>query len=250
MSGIPDLGKQVGPLPLGAWIAVVAGGLGIAYYTRGSGFGAASQTVVDDTGTPTNGPSGAVEGSTGDGSVGGWVPTTPDSTGGTAAPSTNEEWANLAINWLIAQGYDPAWSYSAITKAMSGGRGENRLTVREYALWRAALRKFGAPPVALNVPPPGAIPKHHKPKKPPHQTPPTKPEPHPGPKSFRYFRVTKAPLPGSTLKSLAQMYYKDGSKWHRIYDANRAGSRRADGTPGLISDPNKLHVGWKLLIPR
>jgi hypothetical protein len=29
-----DLSKQVGPLPLGAWLAVVAGGLGIAWYTR------------------------------------------------------------------------------------------------------------------------------------------------------------------------------------------------------------------------
>ena len=29
-----DLGRQYGPLPLGAWVAVVGGGLGIALYTR------------------------------------------------------------------------------------------------------------------------------------------------------------------------------------------------------------------------
>jgi hypothetical protein len=275
MSDMPDLGKQIGPLPLGAWIAVVAGGLGIAYYGRRSGSQAAvtDAGVVDDTGTPDG---------TADGSVGGWTPTTPTgTTTDPGAPTDNDQWGNLAINYLISQGYDPAWSFSAITKALDGGRGSSKLSVREYALWRAALRHLGAPPIPVIVPAPGGLPGPHNgggggPKTPPigrhefvaggangkcrrcghakdnfiyhyrHQNTPSQP----GANSYTYAIVTAKPLPGSTLKSMAQIYYRDGSKWHRIYDANRSGQRRADGSPGLIQDPNTLHVGWRLIIPK
>jgi hypothetical protein len=233
--GLPDLGKQIGPLPLGAWIAVVAGGLGIAYYTKNSGGGGTTDTttdgtVVDDTGTPDG---------TADGTVGGWTATTPDtSTTGDGAITDNDSWGNAAINWLIAQGYDPGWSYSAITKALAGGRGENRLSVREYALWRAALRHLGAPPTPITLPPPTPIPKPHKPTKP------TKPTP--GTKGIRVITI----LPGMTLKSLANRFYGSPNKWDVIFEANRVGHKRANNTPGILKDPNgKLPVGKNLVIP-
>lgn len=231
---MPDLGKQIGPLPLGAWIAVVAGGLGIAYYTRNSGGGGTTDGgVVDDTGTPDG---------VADGSVGGWEPTQPDNTGVDAPITDNDSWGNAAINWLIAQGYDPGWSYSAITKALAGGRGENRLSVREYALWRAALRHLGAPPVPITIPPPSPI---HKPKGGGggHQTPPTKP---PVNRGYIVIRIT----PGMTLKSLANRFYGNPNAWDRIYQANRVGHKRADGTPGILQNPNaKLPLGKRLIIP-
>lgn len=237
--GMPDFGKQIGPLPLGAWIAVVAGGLGIAYYSRNSGSGGVTDAgVVDDTGTPDG---------VADGTVGGWEATSPDNSAtDTNTITDNDSWGNAAINWLIANGYDPAWSYSAITKALAGGRGENRLSVREYALWRAALRHLGSPPTPITIPPPSPIspPKGGGPKGGgggPHQTPPTKPRP-------KVFSIRI--LPGMTLKGLANRYYGNPNAWHRIFDANRVGQKRADGTPGILKNPNaKLPVGKRLIIP-
>jgi nucleoid-associated protein YgaU len=42
-----------------------------------------------------------------------------------------------------------------------------------------------------------------------------------------------------TLFSLARTYYGNASKWRDIYEANRS----------QISDPNKIKVGQKLVIP-
>lgn len=42
-----------------------------------------------------------------------------------------------------------------------------------------------------------------------------------------------------TLYSLSRQYYGDHTKWRDIYEANRA----------AISDPNKIRVGQRLLIP-
>ena len=45
--------------------------------------------------------------------------------------------------------------------------------------------------------------------------------------------------PKETLYSLAVRYYKDGKQWRRILEANKA----------RISDPSKIPVGTKLIIP-
>lgn len=51
----------------------------------------------------------------------------------------------------------------------------------------------------------------------------------------RYHTVVKK----DTLYALARQYYGDQSRWKDIYEANR----------GTISDPNKIRVGQKLVIP-
>jgi hypothetical protein len=131
-----DLGKEIGPLPLGAWIVVVGAGLGIAYYTKQH---SGAPTIVTD----TSGDPGV-----GTGAVGGWSATTPG--GGTGQPTitNNEEWARAAINYLIAEGYDANVADSAIRKYLSG----DKQSVQEYTLTGLALRKLGSPPVPL---PPG-----------------------------------------------------------------------------------------------
>lgn len=43
---------------------------------------------------------------------------------------------------------------------------------------------------------------------------------------------------GDTLSSIAKKLYHDGFKWREIRDANPK-----------ITDPNQLHIGWKLVIP-
>ncbi len=51
----------------------------------------------------------------------------------------------------------------------------------------------------------------------------------------RYHTVAK----GDTLYSLARRYYSKQRRWKDIYEANR----------NQISDPNKIRVGQRLLIP-
>ena len=51
----------------------------------------------------------------------------------------------------------------------------------------------------------------------------------------RYHTVVKK----DTLYALARMYYGDQRRWKDIYEANRS----------TISDPNKIRVGQRLLIP-
>ena len=44
---------------------------------------------------------------------------------------------------------------------------------------------------------------------------------------------------GETLAQISLRYYRDASRWQKIYDANR----------GAIPDPNALAVGTRLTIP-
>ncbi len=52
---VPDLGQMIGPLPLGGWVAVVGGGLGLAYVARrqGGGGGEPEAEAEPEVVTPT-----------------------------------------------------------------------------------------------------------------------------------------------------------------------------------------------------
>lgn len=253
MAGIAglDLSKQVGPLPMGAWIAVIGGGLGIAWYVNKQ-----SSAVAADT-TP------AVDPGVGDGSLGGgWVSTQPPATGdgGPVGPETNEAWAVQAINWLIAQGYDATTADSAIRKYIAGS--DPALSIKEYALLSLALAKFGSPPNPLpppvngppTIPPPVFTPVDPKPPSmsdPPITQPPPaqNPPPAPAPSRIIFDVVTPWPTKASTLSGMASKWYKNQSKWPQIFNANRKGVRRPDGSLGMITNPDLLHTGWRIYIP-
>lgn len=229
---MPDLGKQIGPLPLGAWIVVVGGGLGIAYYTKNFG----KQDPVIDTSATGADPS------VGNGSVGSWVQTEPPGTPTDSQPQivTNDDWGRAATNYLIAQGYDPAMADQAIRDYLSG----SALSVQERALVTLALGHLGAPPVPL--PPGPVLPPIPKPHLPPPKNPGPAPPPKPHPKPHvRYYTVVR----GDNLWNIAKRYYKNPLKWTTIYTANRKGHRRSDGTLGMISNPNLILPGWRLVIP-
>ncbi len=132
-----DLGKQMGPLPLGAWIVVVGAGLGIALYTR-------RNTPAPEVVESGNGESGVGVGGSG------WTQTGPTGGGSAqpAAPTTNEQWGVKAINWLIAQGYPSNVADSAVRKYLSA----DKLSPQEYTLIGIVLVAIGAPPQVL---PPG-----------------------------------------------------------------------------------------------
>ncbi len=51
----------------------------------------------------------------------------------------------------------------------------------------------------------------------------------------RYHTVAKS----DTLFKLARAYYNDQRRWKEIYEANRS----------MLSDPNKIRIGQRLLIP-
>ena len=170
-----DFGKQIGPLPLGAWIVVVGGGLGIALWSRQQN-AAPPVEVVDTGGVP----------GVGDGGSGSWVDIGKPPTDSTSpiGYATNEAWGQAAINWLIAQGYAPGMASAAITKALAGGEdiSGNKMSIQEWSLWTLALRQFGSPPQPVNVSPPSSVPGPvTPPTNPPPVTPPA-PKPNPNPK--------------------------------------------------------------------
>lgn len=239
MAGI-DLSKQVGPLPVGAWIAVIGGGLGLAYYTY--------RQQNSTTGTPTTVTDTSGQPGVGDGSVGGWTSTQPSSGTTTAITyTTNEQWETACVNWLIAQGYDPVVADSAMRKYIAGN--DPAPSLQERMLQSLALAKFGAPPSPL---PPSANPDPTIPP-PPVVTPPPPPPPVQTPPGWLpaagWDFVTPWPTKQSTLSGMADAHYHNASKWPLIYNANKKGVRRPDGSQGMIVDPNKLRAGWKLWIP-
>lgn len=245
-SGIdmPDFGKMVGPLPLGAWIGIVGGGLAFMAYSRSQTAEAPAEAFEEweDTSIPEGvGVGGTVGGGAGGGS-GGWTYTPPATDAPVSQePDTNEAWARRAVNGLIALGYDPAVSDSAVRKYMEGAA----MGASEYALITIALGKYGAPPILLPAPffGPPTMPKPPVAGAPGAGKPAvvTKPKPVSKPK-VRYYVVR----PGDTLSKIGKKF---GVGWQAIYNANRTGKKRADGSRGILSNPNRIVPGQKLIIP-
>jgi hypothetical protein len=145
-----DLGKQVGPLPVGGWVAVVGGGLAIAYFVnKGQARQDAQIEPLTEAGVGTGlVPAGAI--------IQPFQPSDDE-------PEDNPAWGRKVLNWLIGSGSDPATADNAVRKYLSG---EN-LTVQENALINLALVKFGSPP--------GTLPPVTVPTVPPPTTPPVTP---------------------------------------------------------------------------
>lgn len=124
-----DLGKQVGPLPMGAWVAIVAGGLGLGFFINRNQSKAPATSPVDQ--------------SVGVG--GGQVLSPDDPTVATPTPVVemdNEAWKRQAVNWLITQGQDPVAAELALRKYLDG----QTLSVKERAMVALVLTKFGSQP--------------------------------------------------------------------------------------------------------
>lgn len=221
-------GKQVGPLPMGAWVAVIGGALAIAAFAAYMKRNKGGVEIVED----ISGEEGV---GTGSGSM--WIQTNPppEAMGGKAV--TNEEWGRNAINYLIAQGYDPALADTAIRKYLES----TPLTLAENSMVKLALTKFGSPPVPLPAPPDQPTP--------PGPTPTPTPTPTPPQNGQRWAYVTPWPTRFSTLWGISSYYYGSGKEYPRIYNANRVGVTRPDGTPGFIRNPDLIYAGARLYIP-
>lgn len=234
-----DLGKQIGPLPLGAWFAVVAGGLGIALYTRNSGANDAPEVVED-----TSGDAGVGEGGSGQ-----WVPTNPPATGtgGTVTYESNEAWGQAAVNFLISQGYSPALASSAITKALAGGVDidGNKMSIQEWSLWSIALAKLGSPPYPVNVSPPTSVPGPVDTGGGDDNTP-TPPTPKPPTNTIPAHWVEVARR-GDSISSLAAKHNKG---WQETYNFNLKYRNAATRALFKARGPNLIYAGTTVWVPK
>lgn len=238
MAGL-DLGKQVGPLPLGAWIVVVAGGLGIAIYTNRQQV--PEPETVDETGDVGVGPSGFTQ----------LVPVTQPTENETG-PQTNEEWARIAIDGMISRGYPAALVNSAITKALMGGTDYEgaKMSVQEWSIWQLALLYYGTPPQPVNVPPPSDVPGPVVPpdEPPPNNPPPTKPPDNKVPPYIVYKAVRGDTLSG--IASKTNKKYGLSNTWQTIYNFNL--KYRSPATAAIIRarGPNLFYAGSTWWIPK
>lgn len=145
MSTSVDLSKMVGPMPLGAWLAVVGGGLGFAVYQRrqtdvaATSAGTTGTAVADTSGVPGVGVGGTPAG---------WIDTTAPTTVDTVVTDL-DTYARQMKNYLIGQGYDAAVVDSAVSKYVSGSGG---FSAQEYSLLTMGLTHEGAPPTNLPAP--------------------------------------------------------------------------------------------------
>lgn len=210
----PDMGKMVGPLPLGAWVAVLGGGLGIAYYTRHSGSAAPAAAVP-----VANDPVGT-------GGSGMWsdltVPTT--STGSVSDPTTNDEWAVKAIKTLIGTGYPAINADQAIRRYVAG----ETLAANEAAMVNAAIALIGPTPQVLPPPTTGI---------------PTGPPPTPKPTNnlYRYHTV-------KITESIFTVAASEKVSLSAVWQGNWNQITRLDGSPGILANYG-LHHGMRLVIP-
>lgn len=124
-----DLGKKIGPLPMGVWIAVIVGGLGIGYFINKnmSGGGSAETPIDPDSDVGTG---GLVP-----------VPWEPEDTQPTT-PQDNVAWGNQVVSFLIATGVSPTEADQAVRKYLSA----MPLTAKENAMIALALARLGPPP--------------------------------------------------------------------------------------------------------
>lgn len=131
--------EMIGPLPAGAWIAVIGAGLALSYWRKRSGTQTATTQAVDPT---TAGFTDATLGN---------LATTTDTTGPTLTTiGDNVQWFRQAESQLIAEGDDPTLVDQALRDYIEG----NPLTQQEQAVVDRALQLTGPLP---QPPPPAPV---------------------------------------------------------------------------------------------
>lgn len=161
MADLGFLAKKAGPLPVGAWGVVIAGGLGVGYMIN--------KNMAKSAADAANAPQQYAESGVGEG--GSQLVFTPPVT--VTQPDTEELtnalWGQKGTNWLVsARGYDGVAADEAIRKYLSA----LPLSPVQRQMVNEVISKFGVPPEAL---PPSEQPPPTTPTTP--STPATKPPP-------------------------------------------------------------------------
>lgn len=139
---------KLGPLPAWAWGLGLGGVIVVVQRVRDRGAAAPATEPADAPEGPPPPGDGFTMSPSPIGGGGTWAvaPVTEPASGsgGSGRPgySTNEEWRRGAVDWLIAQRWEPIQASNAVMKLLDGAR----VTVNEAAVLRALLRDFGAPP--------------------------------------------------------------------------------------------------------
>lgn len=137
MTDAPDLGKKIGPLPLGGWVVVVAAALGVGYVMNKK-----KGATVD--GGITAGYLAAELGA-GQGGVGFERVAEPSRP---VVQQTNQLWGQNVANWATGKGFPPLTADEAVRKYLSG----QPLSIQEQAIISAALVFWGVPPEGVSGP--------------------------------------------------------------------------------------------------
>lgn len=136
MADLGILAKQIGPLPAGGWLIVIAGGLGIGYViNRNMARNAAASEDTSSTQLTESGVGGG---------GGQFIYDPPQSGSEETTPETNATWGVKVKNWLIAppQSIAPTEADNAVRKYLAG----QALSPAEKAIINIALTRFGVPP--------------------------------------------------------------------------------------------------------
>jgi hypothetical protein len=145
------LGKKVGPLPLGAWIAIAAVIFYVVYKRNNSSTGTAGQqtdpagnvgTINPATGYVYGSAEDQAASSSGSSSLG--SSSDSGSGGSTVAGqyADNNAWAVAAINYLVSIGVDATSANTAITQFLAS----QQLTTQQQGEVNLAIQRLGAPP--------------------------------------------------------------------------------------------------------
>lgn len=157
-----SLTKKVGPLPMVAWVGMVAAAYVIYRYYKASRSSAATAdspvvTAQGDIGSASDFTSGF-------GGIGGTAQGSSIQTPTVSGPSTNVDWGNNAANGAIAMGYNPTDVEAAIGSYLYGTG--TALNDSQSAILRWVLTKFGTPPESVILPPPTTPPPNVTPQPP------------------------------------------------------------------------------------
>jgi hypothetical protein len=249
-----ELHQQVGPLPLGVWVLAVGGGLGVAiYYRHRQAAAAAAATPVPPNDTqPGAGNLSATAGLTG--------PALPDTTTTSTTPTTNDQWATLAEQLLVARGYDA----TATAQALALWLGGQPITSQQNALVQLAIQYAGAPPLLpppapVSAPTPAPIPTptpptpQPVPQPAPAPPPPPPPPPPPQPQQPRYptYRLSHINVPGDSYDRIASEY-GTGLSGEELYEYQFSAEA---GRPASTQDtlrrrgPGLLYAGGETEVP-
>lgn len=140
---MPDfLTRKLGPFPVGIWLVILAGGLGIGLYSRRTTFTARGTNTAEDISTTTAG--GTMQG----GNAG--APSSQPAAGGVNGLGlpilgTNEEWYVWAYSQLVARGFSAGGAADALTMYLQG----QALTEQQQRIVDSALQYAGPTPQLL-----------------------------------------------------------------------------------------------------
>ena len=209
------LQQRIGPFPLGGWLAIAGGGIGLGLVIRRatSGFDKPAEPI-DGTAAAATDPLFKTQGAQYviplNGGAG-------ESYGGDPALRTNNDWVRYAVTYLVSQGQNGAVADSALRKYIEG----RAVTTAEQAMIAIAIRDVGPPPEG--VPPIDVIPDATTPL----PTTPGTPTPVP---------PTTAPLSPAGAAWVTQL-----DAWLKAVEANTADKAVYSGLSGAgvrVGDPN------------